>query len=123
MVLYEAMAYVPIKNTTDNLDGTISGGRFTVIFSSTSVPKITELSGTVFGADITPLITLVSTPASPVQIQSSVPVSITYSAAGNPSTHRVTLNWADGTRGDYADNSGIVNATHVYTLPEFTASS
>src|SRR5205823_2377047 len=34
----------PLKNTTDNLDVTISGGRFSVIFSSTSTPKITELA-------------------------------------------------------------------------------
>jgi len=38
----------PVKNTTDNLDGTVSGGRFTVVFSSTSTPKITELGGTFF---------------------------------------------------------------------------
>ena len=39
----------PIKNTTDNLDGTVSGGRFTVKFDSTSTPKITDLLQTVFG--------------------------------------------------------------------------
>ena len=44
----------PVKNTTNNLDGTISGGRFTVIFSATSTPKITELSGTIFAVG-TPL--------------------------------------------------------------------
>jgi uncharacterized repeat protein (TIGR03803 family) len=38
----------PVKNTTDNLDATISGGRFTVTFSDTSTPKITELHGTFF---------------------------------------------------------------------------
>ncbi len=38
----------PAKDTTDNLDGTISGGRFTVIFDNTSTPKITDLTGTVF---------------------------------------------------------------------------
>jgi len=42
----------PVKNTGDNLDGTISGGRFTVLFSSTSTPKITELNGTFFAAGI-----------------------------------------------------------------------
>jgi len=38
----------PVKNTTNNLDGTASGGRFTVTFDSTSTPSITDLSGTVF---------------------------------------------------------------------------
>ena len=40
----------PLKDTTDNLDGTISGGRFTVIFSATSTPQITQLQGTFFAA-------------------------------------------------------------------------
>ena len=38
----------PEKNTTDNLDGTVSGGRFRVVFDNTSIPRITELNGTVF---------------------------------------------------------------------------
>ncbi|TAK26291.1 MAG: hypothetical protein EPO26_00310 [Chloroflexota bacterium] len=38
----------PAKNTANNLDGTVSGGRFDVLFSSTSRPRINELSGTVF---------------------------------------------------------------------------
>ena len=39
----------PQWDTTDNLDGTASNGRFIVTFDMTSTPKITELSGTVFG--------------------------------------------------------------------------
>jgi hypothetical protein len=42
----------PVKNTTDNLDGTISGGRFMVLFSSTSTPKVTELNGTFFAVGV-----------------------------------------------------------------------
>jgi PKD repeat protein len=38
----------PVKDTTDNLDGAISGGRFTVVFDDTSTPRLTDLSGTVF---------------------------------------------------------------------------
>jgi hypothetical protein len=47
----------PEKNTSDNLDGTISGGRFTVIFDQYSTPKITELGGTFFALAVprTPL--------------------------------------------------------------------
>jgi parallel beta-helix repeat protein len=39
---------MPVKDTTDNPDGTTSGGRFTVTFDQTSTPRLTELSGTVF---------------------------------------------------------------------------
>jgi len=38
----------PAKDTTDNLDGTVSGGKFTVTFDNTSTPSITNLVGTVF---------------------------------------------------------------------------
>jgi hypothetical protein len=43
----------PLKDTTDNLDGTVSGGRFTVTFDDTSAPAVTELTGTVFSAALT----------------------------------------------------------------------
>jgi hypothetical protein len=43
---------VPVKDTTPNLDGTVSGGRFTVVFDNTSTPEITDLSGTVFTSSI-----------------------------------------------------------------------
>jgi len=42
----------PVKNTTDNLDGTVSGGRFVVVFDATSTPKVTELTGTVFTSSV-----------------------------------------------------------------------
>jgi len=38
----------PLKDTTDDLDGTISGGRFSLILDNTSTPRVTDLSGTVF---------------------------------------------------------------------------
>src|SRR5262249_12312372 len=38
----------PAKNTTDDLDGIASGGRFSVTFDMTSTPRITDLTGTVF---------------------------------------------------------------------------
>jgi uncharacterized repeat protein (TIGR01451 family) len=57
---------LPIKDTTDNLDGTVSGGRVTVTLDGTSIPSILELSGTVFalaesGADVTPPTTVATT--------------------------------------------------------------
>lgn len=39
---------LPPKDLTDNLDGTLSGGRFTVTFDGTSAPPVTGLGGTVF---------------------------------------------------------------------------
>ena len=42
----------PVKNTTDNLDRTLSGGRFTIVFDNTSTPRITELAGTIIGMAI-----------------------------------------------------------------------
>lgn len=38
----------PVKDTTNNLDGTVSGGRFSVTFDATSTPSIMDLGGTVF---------------------------------------------------------------------------
>jgi hypothetical protein len=39
---------LPVKDAADNLDGTLSGGRFAVVFDSTSTPLLTGLTGTVF---------------------------------------------------------------------------
>ncbi len=36
-----------LKDAENNLDGSVSGGRFTVTLDDTSIPKLTELSGTV----------------------------------------------------------------------------
>ena len=39
---------LPTKDTTDDLDGTISGGRFALTFDNTSTPSIMALGGTIF---------------------------------------------------------------------------
>jgi hypothetical protein len=44
----------PLKNITDNLDNTVSGGRFTAVFDNTSTPRVTELTGTLFSPSLTP---------------------------------------------------------------------
>ena len=41
---------LPTKITTDNQDGTTSGGKFTVTLGSTSQPKVSQLTGTFFAA-------------------------------------------------------------------------
>jgi len=38
----------PVVEQSPNLDGTVSGGRFTVVFDGTSTPTLAALSGTVF---------------------------------------------------------------------------
>ena len=38
----------PVLDQSPNLDGTVSGGRFTVVFDGTSTPALAALSGTVF---------------------------------------------------------------------------
>jgi uncharacterized repeat protein (TIGR03803 family) len=47
----------PVKDTTDNLDGTTSGGRFQVLFDDSSTPAITELTGTVIAMGRVPALT------------------------------------------------------------------
>lgn len=37
----------PAKDTTDNLDGTVSGGRFAIVFDDTSIPTAADLNGTI----------------------------------------------------------------------------
>ncbi len=46
----------PFPDQTPDLDGTTSGGLFTVVFDATSTPGINELSGTVFALAVFPSI-------------------------------------------------------------------
>jgi hypothetical protein len=79
----------PAKDTADNLDGTVSGGRFTVVFDNTSTPKITELTGTFFGVtvkDTTPPIVKSITASSNLLTPPDhklVPVTLTVKATDN----------------------------------------
>jgi len=45
----------PANNTSNDLGGTVSGGRFEVTFDDSITPKITELTGTVMAMTLTPL--------------------------------------------------------------------
>jgi hypothetical protein len=109
----------PVKNTSNNLDGTISGGGFAVVFSSTSTPKITELSGTVFAAaDAAPAITSITTPAAPTPVAQPLALNVLYSATSAPASHRVTINWGDGQATVITPAvSGIANSSHSYSAP------
>jgi hypothetical protein len=90
----------PVKDTTDNLDGTVSGGRFTVTYDNTSTPKITELSGTVFAVflpDTTP--PTVSCPSITLPCSVDALVTVNYPAPTTLSDNvdqpsQITLNYS-----------------------------
>lgn len=106
---------VPPKNTTDNLDGTISGGRFTVTFDNTSTPKITELNGTIFGMiDPAPQVLTVSGPTGPLALGTSASVSVTYATPDPAQVCQVTFAWDDGSTTVVTGNNGTASATHQY---------
>jgi hypothetical protein len=79
----------PVNVAQPGLDGTDSGGRFTVVFDDTSIPKLTELTGTVFTMinpdNIPPVIQSVT--ASPYLLAPAnhqmVPVTINVAATDN----------------------------------------
>jgi hypothetical protein len=79
---------VPLKNPTDNLDGTISGGRFTVTLDGSSIPAITDLGGTVFALvededRVAPVTTLEQSPAPNAQGWNNTDVAVTLAATDN----------------------------------------
>ncbi|MBM3880909.1 MAG: DUF5011 domain-containing protein [Verrucomicrobia bacterium] len=109
----------PLKDTTDNLDETVSGGRFTVVFDDTSRPMITELSGTVFGMfNPAPQIHRVSGPLEPVALGTATPIAVEYVALGSWGAVRVAFDWGDGTHDTVAPSAlGFASAAHRYFVP------
>lgn len=109
----------PSKDTTDNLDGTVSGGRFTVIFDDTSSPRIDELDGTVFLlADTRPQIHGLTGPIEPMPVNATASFTLTYSAINNPESHHVTFVWGDGTSTEaLPEMNGTVTLLHSYSSP------
>ena len=65
----------PAKDTTDNLDNTVSGGRFLVGFDNTSMPGITQLTGTVFTASVAQPPTLRAHPKTSLSPLAIMPLS------------------------------------------------
>jgi hypothetical protein len=88
--------------------------RFVVVFDSTSVPMITDLTGTVFGlADGAPAIINSGAPAGPMPVGTTVSLMIAYSAS---STATITVDWGDGTTSAAsASGAGAASAMHNYT--------
>ncbi|MCZ7639998.1 MAG: hypothetical protein M5U12_30475 [Verrucomicrobia bacterium] len=106
----------PLTDTTDNLDGTVSGGRFTVTFDDTGTPKITELAGTVFAlADTTPVINSVVGPADPLAVGTSATVTVSFQAVGARDNQHVTFAWDDGSSTAVVPSvNGEASASHAY---------
>lgn len=109
----------PVKDTTDDLNGMISGGRFEVIFDATSTPTIMELGGTVFGMfESTPQIEAITGPADPVALGNAVSVTVRFVVVGDPTEATVRFIWDDGTETLTApDTTTSATATHLYEVP------
>jgi hypothetical protein len=104
-----------VKDPTDNLDGTQSGGRFVVAFDNTSTPKITELNGTIFGMiDTTPQILSVSGPTGPLALGSSASLTVNYATPDAAQTCQVGLAWDDGSNSTATGNNGVATASHMF---------
>src|SRR5581483_2993239 len=98
----------PVKNMTDNQDGTVSGGTFTVIFDETSSPKLSELSGTIFSSSPG----LYGDLNGDLQITVSDLVLLANAIAGN-----LTI---DTQAGDL-NQDGVVTISDLVTLANFLA--
>ena len=87
----------PLLSQTPNLDGTTSGGRYTVVFSGTSTPAITALTGTVIALAVT------------------VRPNLTITQAGN----NVTIFWPAGynlqQNSNLADPAGWIDSYYPIT--------
>ena len=109
----------PLKDITDNLNGTVSGGRFTVIFDATSIPKITQLTGTIFGMfNPVPQIYSLTGPAAPLSVGSHAMINISYATSVNGQNCEISFDWNDGTTTTSLNSdNGIASAQHAFTSP------
>jgi hypothetical protein len=109
----------PTKDTTDNLDGTVSGGRFTVTFDMTSTPSILDLGGTVFVMfDTAPQVGTITGPVGPVALVNPITLTATYGAFGATEVSMLNFIWGDGTYTPVDPGiEGLATATHLYSAP------
>ncbi len=109
----------PAEDTTDNLDGTVSGGRFTVVFDMTSTPKITDLNGTVFGMfESEPQLGAITGPTGPMPLGTAVGVTANFAVVGDPANAAVRFLWDDGTESTVAPTTATsATAAHLYAAP------
>lgn len=103
----------PEKNTADNLDATVSGGRFRVLLSATSIPGIEELTGTVFvvADGSAPAISNISGAIEPIALGTEA--WLTVSHVGGATEARVE--WGDGNVDSQpVPASATFDAVHAY---------
>ncbi len=113
----------PVMDTADNLDGTTSGGRFTVTLDATSTPSITSLTGTAFAMTVpdgTPPITTASVSGTAGRdgwYMAGDPVVVTLSAADDRSGVASTTVTVDGgSPADYAGPLTLTDGVHNLTF-------
>jgi uncharacterized repeat protein (TIGR01451 family) len=109
-----------VKDVTNNLDGTVSGGRFAVTFDNTSTPRIIDLSGTVFALAATdttaPMTVAMRSPMPNAKGWNNTNVTVTLTAADNDSGVAQTVFDING-RGWQTYSGPFVLATDgVYTI-------
>jgi len=114
-----SVGVAPAKDTTDNLDGTVSGGRSTATFDNTSTPKITELTGTQFTIatpdTIPPVIHCsANIVASTEPGQCSAAVSFAATATDNSGAANVACNPVSGFRFAKGITTVACTATHWF---------
>ena len=116
LLYFDGMAWEPVlssggvppaKSQIANLDGTTSGGRFTVTFDSTSTPALSELTGTpiALAVDTEPpviscpsdVITNTDTNGSPVVVNFTVSATDNSGTADVVCNPRVALSFSPGT--------------------------
>ncbi len=110
VVVSDSGGTIPAKNTTDNLDGTVSGGRFSVTFNNTSTPKITELDGTVFTATVIEAPQITTQPHAIVVLAGASAVFSVEATGGQPLSYQ----WLRGgleINGQTADTLTLANVS------------
>ncbi|MCL4180026.1 MAG: PKD domain-containing protein [Verrucomicrobia bacterium] len=109
----------PAKDTTDNLDGTVSGGRFAVSFDMTSTPTVLELGGTVFGMfESEPQLGEITGPTGPVALGNAVTMGVSFAVVGDPAGAQVRFQWDDGSETLIEpETAGQAEASHIYSAP------
>jgi hypothetical protein len=111
----------PLKDMTNDLDGTISGGRFTVTLDSTSIPAITDLGGTVFALvdeedRVAPVTTLEQSPAPNANGWNNTDVAVTLAATDDRSGVARTEFTVNGSAWQMYDGPIVLRHSGIYAL-------
>lgn len=119
----------PTKNTADNLDNTLSGGRFSVMFDDTSDPLITNLTGTIFAAtvdngdvdNVAPIVGEVVSTNEPTLVNTLITTTAIFTDPDVFDTHTAIWDWGDNitSTGTITEalGSGKVSGAHSYSTP------